>query len=380
MTAIIQGMSSSFASMNLIVTGDENRAWFSEIIQPHVRMSCVKLRSGISHDAGFPAKQMDRNRVAQALLPVLAPSWRTLRHSQECLCHTFILELQTVLLPNAFWLRRPGLQPKESKLAEVVLGRINAQQSHKRLLKSKPLIRCVIFDLDDTLYDCFGQRVRPAHRHAAEAMVKAGLKANVEAVYRARMRAFRSDPMLRHIDAEVCRRFNAADPETISRAAHDAYFNCPVDKLALFRGSKPLLRFLHLRGVKVFIVSFGEPDIQRAKVRALGLEDDPTIDHIFYADRDKLLTKEAAFSKIQHELGLRADEMLIVGDRPMREIRAGNELGMHTVRIRHGEFAAQEPQGKEEEPDYEVRNISKVKALPYLWGTLCNPEQSEGSL
>ena len=238
---------------------------------------------------------------------------------------------------------------------------------------NKPLIRCVIFDLDDTLYDCFGQRVRPAHRHAAEAMVKAGLKADVEAVYRARMRAFRHDPMLRHIDPTVCRQFHAADVEAISRAAHDAYFNCPVGKLTMFRGTRPLLRFLHSRGVKVFIVSFGEPEIQKAKVKSLGLDREPAIDRIFYADRDKLLTKEAAFQIIQQELELAADQVLIVGDRPMREIRAGNELGMHTVRIRHGEFAVQEPREEMEEPDYEVKNISEVRALPFVWGGDATP-------
>ena len=234
---------------------------------------------------------------------------------------------------------------------------------------AKPLIRCVIFDLDDTLYDCFAQRVRVTHRHAAEAMVKAGLKASVVAVYRARMRAFRDDPMLRHIDAAVCRQFNASDPEAVSRASRDAYFNCPVGKMSLFRGTRPLLRFLHSRGVKVFVVSFGEPEIQKAKTRALGLEGDPAIDGIFFADRDKLLTKEAAFRKIQHAEGMSAGEMLIVGDRAMSEIRGGNELGMHTVRIRRGEFASQEPQGKEEEPDYEVKDISEVKRLPFEWGT-----------
>ena len=230
------------------------------------------------------------------------------------------------------------------------------------------MIRCVIFDLDDTLYDCLGQRVRPAHRHAAIAMVKAGLKAKVEAVYRARMKAFRQDPMLKHIDAEICRRFGAHDPERISRAARDAYFNCPVGKLTLFRGTLPLLRFLHGRGVRVFLVSFGEPEIQRAKVRALGLEGNAPIDKIFYADRDKLLTKEAAFQIIQQEVGLPAGQVLIVGDRAMSEIRAGNELGMHTVRIRRGEFAAQDPLDKTEVADYVVRNISEVKKLPFAWG------------
>ncbi|HJT54594.1 MAG TPA: HAD family hydrolase, partial [Candidatus Angelobacter sp.] len=165
----------------------------------------------------------------------------------------------------------------------------------KRVAGSKTPIRCVIFDLDDTLYDCLGQRVRPSHRHAAEAMVKAGLKADVEAVFRARMMAFQEDPMLHHIDAVVCRQFQAEDPEAITRAARDAYFTCPVGELRIFRGTRPLLRFLHSRGVKVFVVSFGEPEIQRAKVKALRLDQEPAIDRIFYADRDRLLTKEAAF-------------------------------------------------------------------------------------
>jgi FMN phosphatase YigB (HAD superfamily) len=233
---------------------------------------------------------------------------------------------------------------------------------------TKPAIRCVIFDLDDTLYDCFRQRVRVTHRHAARAMVEAGLKASVEAVYRARMRAFRRDPMLRHIDAEVCLRFQAGDPEAISHAAREAYFHCPVGKLKLFPGTMPLLRHLHRHGVRSFVVSFGEPKIQHAKIRALGLENHPLIERILYADRDKLLTKEAAFRQIQRELGLPAEQMLIVGDRPMSEIRAGNELGMHTVRIRRGEFAVQEPESREEEPDYVVDNIANVRMLAFQWG------------
>lgn len=234
--------------------------------------------------------------------------------------------------------------------------------------KSKPLIRCVIFDLDDTLYDCFGQRLRTTHHHAAQAMVEAGLNATADAVYRARMRAFRQDPMLRHIDAEVSRYFGAENPEAVSRAAREAYFNCPVGKLTLFRGSLPLLRFLAQRGVRNFVVSFGEPKIQHAKVKALGLDCEPSIEKIYYADRGNVLTKEAAFRKIQKRTRLTASEVLVVGDRPAREIRAGKELGMHTVRLRHGEFKSQMPMGPEEEPDYVIANISEVRVLPFAWG------------
>jgi FMN phosphatase YigB (HAD superfamily) len=235
-----------------------------------------------------------------------------------------------------------------------------------------PHIHCVIFDLDDTLYDCFGQRVRPSHRHAAEAMVRAGLKASVEAIYRARMKAFHHDPTLRHIDEVVCRQFGADgpehDPERISRLARDAYFNLPVGNLKLFRGSLPLIHFLHHRGVRVFVVTFGEPEIQKAKVRVLGLENEPAVEHIYYADRAKALTKDIAFQKIQKKTGLPSGRILVVGDRPMSEIRAGKSLGMHTVRLKRGEFAAQKPEGPEEQPDYEVRRISEVKGLPFVFG------------
>jgi len=246
---------------------------------------------------------------------------------------------------------------------------VSQPRAKKRPMRRvKPLIRCVIFDLDDTLYDCFGQRVRVAHRYAAQAMVEAGLKADPEAVYRARMRAFRTDPMLRHIDAEVSRHFRAEHPEEISRAAREGYFNCPVGKLTLFSGSLPLLRFLAKRGVRNFVVSFGEPKTQHAKVKALGLDREPSIEKIYFADRSNVLTKEAAFRKIQTRTRLKPGEILIVGDRPMREIRAGKELGMHTVRLRHGEFKSQMPVGPEEEPDYVIGNISEVRKLPFIWG------------
>lgn len=245
----------------------------------------------------------------------------------------------------------------------------------KRRTDHWPAIHCVIFDLDDTLYDCLRQRVPEAHRHAAQAMVNAGLEARVEAVFRARMRAFRRDPVLRYIDPEVSRKFQASNPEAIAAASREAYFNCPVGKLKLFRGSLPLLRFLARKGIKNFIVSFGEPAIQRQKVKALGLDRESSVEKIYYADRDNVLTKEAAFQKIQRRLGLQPEQILIVGDRPAREIRAGKELGMHTVRVHHGEFKSQMPVGPEEEPDHVIGNISEVRTLPFTWGD--RPKQKE---
>ena len=240
----------------------------------------------------------------------------------------------------------------------------------RRAAIKRPLIRCVIFDLDDTLYDCLGQRVRPAHRHAAEAMIAAGLRGSLEQVYRARLRAFHTDPMLRHIDAAVIQHFGAADPEAVSRAAHDAYFNCPVGKLTLFRGTLPLLHYLKKHGVRIFITTFGDVDTQHAKVAALGLDRESAIEKIYYADRAKRVTKESAFRQIQGETHIPADQILVVGDRPMSEIRAAKTLGMHTVRLRRGEFASQVPADFGERADHEIKNIARVRKLPFIYSSI----------
>jgi len=245
----------------------------------------------------------------------------------------------------------------------------NKKKERPRAAHPRPLIRCVIFDLDDTLYDCLGQRVRPAHRHAAEAMVASGLKATVEKVYHARLRAFHTDPMLRHIDAEVIRQFGAENPEAVSKAAHDAYFACPVGKLTLFRGTAPLLHTLRRNGVRIFITTFGDVETQHAKVKALGLHTEAAIEKIYYADRAKRMTKESAFRQIQSGTGIPPNQILVVGDRPMSEIRAAKTLGMHTVRLRRGEFASQKPADKLERADFEITNISQVRKLPYRFSS-----------
>ena len=237
-------------------------------------------------------------------------------------------------------------------------------------VRARPVITTVIFDLDDTLYDCFGQRVEAAHFHAAAALAAAGLPASVEEVFRVRMQAFGEDPQLTHIDERVCQHFGVPLPERdkLVRAARRAFFTLPVDKLTLFPGTLPVLRALKERGVRVFVVSFGDPDTQRAKVAALGLDREPSIDRVFYADAAHLVTKEAIFRSVLRNAESDAGRVLVVGDRPSSEIKAGKVLGMHTVRLRGGEFARLKAQGTEEQADFEISKIEAVLKLPYEFG------------
>ncbi len=234
----------------------------------------------------------------------------------------------------------------------------------------RPLITTVVFDLDDTLYDCFGQRVRAAHLRAAEAMASAGLPASAKAIFQARMRAFANDPQLTRIDEAVAEHFGvpAGEREKLVRAARLAFFTLPVGKLTLFPGTLKVLRGLKKSGVRVFVVSFGDPETQRAKVAALGLDREPSIDHVFYADTGNVLTKEAFFRSILRNAERDPKRVLVVGDRPSSEIRAGKALGMHTARLRGGEFVRLKAQGPEEQADFEISKIDAVLQLPFAFG------------
>jgi len=248
--------------------------------------------------------------------------------------------------------------------------RRNAARSDKKPKASadRPAIRFCIFDLDDTLYDCFGQRLRLAHRHAARALARAGIPASTEQIFRARMRAFRTDPRLDSIDREVLRGFGVPFTKKLHQIARQAYFGMPVQRLRLFPGARRMLRTLRRRGVRNFIVSYGEPSIQRAKVRALGLEKERAIERIFFADTAKIVTKDDLFRSLLRKMGGDASGFLVVGDRPSSEIRAGKRLGMRSARLRHGEFARLQPASSEEAAEFEIRRVTAVLQLPLQFG------------
>ncbi len=235
---------------------------------------------------------------------------------------------------------------------------------------ARPLITTVIFDLDDTLYDCFGQRVHAAHLCAAAAMAEAGIAASVKEILKVRMLAYEEDPQLTHIDERVCEHFHvpAGERERLIRASRHAFFTMPVGKLTLFPGSLKVLRSLKRRGARIFVVSFGDPETQRAKVAALGLDREPSIDHMFYADVGNIMTKEAFFRSILRNAEGDPSRVLVVGDRPSSEIRAGKALGMHTVRLRGGEFRRLKARGPEEQADFEISKIDAVLTLPFEFG------------
>jgi len=239
-------------------------------------------------------------------------------------------------------------------------------------------ITTVVFDLDDTLYDCYRQRVLPAHRYACQKMIAAGFPAKLSCLLRMRLKLFHQNRNLKTLDRRLCTQFGLSGVRArrLAQVGRKAYLGYPLGQLRLFPETRPTLRRLHQRDVRLFIITAGRPALQRKKVRALGLDRCPYITRIFYApipsgqpgkqqELRRILLRPAG-SRRSWELD--PERILVVGDRPNREIQAANELGMISVRRLGGEFASYRPKSPREQACFTIRRLSEIFTLGLKFG------------
>ena len=236
--------------------------------------------------------------------------------------------------------------------------------------RAHKIITTVVFDLDDTLFDTYQQRVLRAHARACRALRAAGVRVPFGRLLRERLRIFRATRDLETLDRHLLAHLGMRGRRgaRLARIGRDAYFSLPVGRLKLFPEARPTLRRLHQCGVRIFIVTAGRRAIQRAKVQALGLDRSPTIERIFFANIPTGQSgKERELRRVlrwEREAG----RILVVGDRPNREIQAANRLGMVSVRRVGGEFADSRPSSRRERARFTIRRLSEIFRLGLRFG------------
>jgi HAD superfamily hydrolase (TIGR01549 family) len=110
--------------------------------------------------------------------------------------------------------------------------------------------------------------------------------------------------------------------------------------------------------VKKFLVTSGFTRFQRSKIAKLGIADlfdEVVIDEI--DDPSIRKGKKKIFEEIARDHNLQASEVLVVGDNPLSELRAGKSLGMPTVQtLRPGV-------SKWDEADYHIQDFSELSRI-----------------
>jgi len=223
-------------------------------------------------------------------------------------------------------------------------------------------IKGIIFDLDDTLFDCTGQLTGAARQRAAEVISKEHPEYPAVSLIQWQETLSQSLGSAGAL-IEIGQQHNLS-PDLITRA-RAAYNLNVVEHITPFPDTPNTLAQLAQRGFKLSLVTSGHPARQRKKIEHLQLT------HYFSEkkgtlvlhDDQKTTDKTPFIQQAAHQMALPNDTLLAVGDKLDAEITSANALGMTTVRMCHGRQKDRLPQTPQEQPHIEITRLAELLTL-----------------
>ena len=221
------------------------------------------------------------------------------------------------------------------------------------------MIKAIIFDLDDTLYDCTNTLRAAAIERALKAMIRYGLKCNFKTAT-AKIQGYYDKFGPKASIFNLLSEEFSLNGRFLVQKALKAYNNEDVSDIKLFPDVKKTLEELGKK-CKLILVTRGNRQRQQKKIEKLGINGE--FDLIVIDDISENLSKEDRFLGAIRSFNFKEEEVVVVGDRIFSEIRIGNMLGMTTIRLLHGAYSTLKPTNGLEDPDYEIKKIPEILDL-----------------
>ena len=190
-------------------------------------------------------------------------------------------------------------------------------------------VRAIIFDLDDTLYDCSGTLVLERKKLATKIISKAIKCSEAEALKLQLELEGRLGPKA-DTAREIASLYNL--PEGFCKEITNAINTLDIEGAILFPDTMDSINELRNIGYKLFLVTFGNREMQEKKIKVLSLES--AFDEIIITEDPR--GKEKYFKEILTKYCLEPEQVLCVGDKIKDEIEVGKRLGMSTALMKHG--------------------------------------------
>lgn len=212
-------------------------------------------------------------------------------------------------------------------------------------------IKCIAFDLDDTLLDTSQLLVPLAARQACVAMMDNGVAGDIDTCL-----AWRASRAAEFTHQQIFQgfidKYGSTTPNVALEAAMRAFYNPDVPPhLPLMEGAEENLRALSAK-YTLFLVTSGEPAAQQKKIDALGVAS--YFRKIYLVNNFKKEEKKSAFLDILQTENIQPEELLSIGNRLSQEIRHAKLCGAKTCYFCHGEHVGEQPTQREDYPDYTI--------------------------
>ncbi|MBI4010529.1 MAG: HAD-IA family hydrolase [Candidatus Aenigmarchaeota archaeon] len=218
------------------------------------------------------------------------------------------------------------------------------------------MIKAVLFDLDNTLIDFMKMKKR-ATDAAIAAMIKAGLKISKKDGRELLDKLFRKHGLeYQQIFNEFLTEILGYVDLKILAGAVVAYRSVKGDLLQSYANVKPVLKKLKKKGYKLGIVT-DAPKFQ-AWTRLYEMKLEKYFDIVVTLDDSGSLKHTGLpFERAIDMLGIKPNEILMVGDWISRDIIPANKQGMKTVLAKYGQWKIQIGNFK---ADFEIDDINEL--------------------
>ena len=219
-------------------------------------------------------------------------------------------------------------------------------------------IKCVLFSIDDVLYDASLQ-MSTARLNAIKAMIEAGLPTDLETTYRVLQSVVKeSGSGNKHFDKLLERLGLRWNPRVIA-AGVAAYRETSSAYLKPYADTFPTLLKLREAGYKIGIVSEGRAVKQWQKLIQLGIQH--LFDCVIISEEIGTQTmKPELFQSVLKPFKVRPEQTIYIGNKLETEILCANKAKVISVRIRKGENRTQESESPATTPKYEINKLSDV--------------------
>ena len=191
------------------------------------------------------------------------------------------------------------------------------------------MVKAVVFDLDDTLY-MENEFVEYGLKNAANVAETVYGIVNANEKIRSLYQESKVNVFDRLVNAETIK-----DKEIAVAGLVKAYRNCEPKNLHCNPGVLDLLKTLKKKGVRTGIITDGFADVQKSKIKALGIQE--YIDEIVITDElggvQCRKPNPIGFEKMLKMLDVKPQEMVYIGDNPNKDFAIKKYLPIITARV-----------------------------------------------
>jgi putative hydrolase of the HAD superfamily len=200
------------------------------------------------------------------------------------------------------------------------------------------MIKLLIFDLDNTLFDTYNQLGIEVLEKMIVRMKKFGLTKEQEIALRQKY----------HITGFRILANQLGFSDEMKHIGMETYKNMDLSQIKPFDDVKliPALK------QKKILVTSGLTDVQMKKVEILGLNE--MFDEVVVDESSSHENKQRIFAGMMKKYKAKPAETMIIGDNPESELAAGNNLGIITVQI------LRRPEMLKGKADYHVKDLYEV--------------------